>query len=129
MVKKGRPCIYCQMKQCLAPCLENIDEEKYRQTVRQIREFFQGQGLDVVASLSREMMREAENLNFERAAKLRDQIRSLERVLTKQRMVSPRFLDQDYLGISFADGFAQAGLLFVRAGKLIGNQSFSLPNR
>lgn len=129
VLKQGRPCIYCQMNQCLAPCSENVDEEKYKRVVEQIKEFFQGKGYDIVASLRQEMEREAENLNFERAAKLRDQIRSLKKVLTKQRMVSSRFLDQDYLGISFADGFAQAELLFIRAGKLIGNQSFSLPNR
>ncbi|MEE8449057.1 MAG: excinuclease ABC subunit UvrC [Thermodesulfobacteriota bacterium] len=129
MLKQGRPCIYCQMNQCLAPCTENVDEEKYRRVVEQIKEFFQGKGYNVVTSLRQEMEREAENLNFERAAKLRDQIRSLKKVLTKQRMVSSRFLDQDYLGITFADGFAQVELLFVRAGKLIGNQSFSLPNR
>ena len=128
-LRRGRACIYYQMRQCLAPCEQRIDEKEYRGVVNQIVDFFRGRGGELVARLKKEMLEEADRENFERAALLRDQIQALEKVLTRQRMVSSNFLDQDFIGLYSQGRMAHIEVLFVRSGKLIGSQSLSMDNR
>ncbi|MCD6548077.1 MAG: excinuclease ABC subunit C, partial [Thermodesulfobacterium sp.] len=95
MRRRKTPCIYYQIKKCLAPCVYNISEEEYKKMVEGVIEFFQGKGSVLIKKLEEEMHRLAENLEFERAAFLRDRIADLKNILEKQAVVLDKPLDLD----------------------------------
>ena len=93
-----RPCINYEMGRCLGPCCEEVDPNKYREVVQQVRMFLAGRNRDLLEGLKKRMEEESEELHFEAAAKIRDQIASIEQVVEKQKIVSTDFLDQDVIG-------------------------------
>lgn len=123
-----RPCINFEMGRCLGPCSEEVDPAQYREVVRRVRMFLEGKNKDLVEQMKKKMEEESEKLKFEGAAKLRDQIAHIERVIEKQKIVSQDFLDQDVIGLYRQDHRVILYLLFVRAGKLLGGKGFSLPS-
>src|SRR4030042_4125176 len=82
-----RPCINYEMGRCLGPCCERVDSIQYREVVQQVRMFLTGRDRDLMESLKKRMEEESERLNFESAAKIRDQISHIERVIEKQKIV------------------------------------------
>ncbi len=120
-----RPCINYEMGRCAGPCCGKIDSVQYREMVDQVRMFLEGKDKDLVARLKRKMEEEAEQLHFEGAAKIRDQIKHLEHVIEKQKMVSADFVDQDVIGFHRQDRTIIIHPLFVRAGKLLGGKGFT----
>jgi len=123
-----RPCINFEMGRCLGPCSEEVDPARYREIVHQVRMFLEGKNRDLVKRLKERMEEESEKLNFEGAAKIRDQLTHIERVIEKQKIVSQDFLDLDVTGFYRKDHRVILYLLFVRAGKLLGGRGFGLPS-
>jgi len=123
-----RPCINHEMGRCLGPCCEEVDPIKYREVVHQVRMFLTGKNRDLVESLKKRMNEESERLNFEKAAKIRNQIAHIEQVIEKQKIVSQDFLDQDVIGFHRQDHKIIVYPLFIRTGRLMGGKGFVLPS-
>ena len=123
---RSRPCLQYQIKRCWAPCVLPVAADEYREQVRQAMLFIEGRQQELIAELKRKMQEKAEALEFEAAAKIRDQIQAVEKTLEKQRMVSHWGADQDIFGLYREGGFIEVQVLLVRQGKLTGNQSYSL---
>ncbi|MGE5254439.1 MAG: excinuclease ABC subunit UvrC [Planctomycetaceae bacterium] len=109
------------------PSWEKIDPARYRETVDQVRMFLGGRNEDLIRSLKKKMEEEAKQLNFEAAARIRDQIEHVAKVMEKQKIVSPGFLDQDVAGFSRKEGGMAVYLLFIRGGRVLGGKGFFLP--
>src|ERR687891_2190220 len=115
---RSRPCLQYQIKRCLAPCVLAVNPEEYREQVRQAMLFIEGQQQELISELRQKMEEKAEALEFEAAAKIRDQIQAVEKTLEKQRMVSHWGADQDIFGLYREGGFIEVQVLLVRQGKL-----------
>jgi len=123
---RTRPCLQFQIKRCWAPCVLPVSPDDYREQVRQAMLFIEGKQKELIAELKQRMREKSDALEYEAAAKIRDQIQAVEKTLEKQRMVSHWGGDQDIFGLYREGGFIEAQVLFVRQGKLTGNQSYSL---
>ena len=120
-----RPCINYEMGRCLGPCCDKTDPAQYREVVNEVRMFLEGKNRDLVERLEKRMEGESERLNFEAAAKIRDQIQHIETVIEKQKIVSSDFVDQDVIGFHRQDHTVIVHPLFIRAGKLLGGKGFT----
>ena len=121
-----RPCLQYHIKRCLAPCAGYISKEAYRRMVENICMVLDGKTADLKRSLKEQMQQAAETLDFENAARLRDQLQAVERLDEQQKAVLGAG-DMDIVGYA-ADNFSVClQLFFVRAGKLIGRKEFFLP--
>jgi excinuclease ABC subunit C len=123
-----RPCINYEMGRCPGPCCEEVDPAKYREVVQQVRMFLAGKNRDLLENLKKRMGEESEKLNFEGAARIRDQIEYIEHVIERQKIVSQDFLDQDVIGFHRQDHKLIVHALFVRAGRLMGGKGFVFPS-
>jgi len=128
MKRRKTPCIYYQIKKCLAPCVNPIPEEEYKKMVDGVIEFFQGKGKELIKKLEEEMHCLAENLEFERAAFLRDRIEDLKKVLETQAVVLDTPLDLDLWEYKKENSNEYFIVLFVRYGYLYGFQTFQIKN-
>lgn len=121
-----RPCLDFYIAQCSAPCTRAVSQDEYRTNAVAACRFLEGHASEVIRSLKGQMGQEAEALQFEKAARLRNIIQALERVLEKQKVVSDKNVDEDYLAV-FVDGAtACVQVLMVREGKLSEEQHFLL---
>ncbi len=114
-----RPCIYYQIKRCSAPCTGYVTEEKYREYVEGLIKFFQGEGDFILEDLREKMNKLASEMKFEEAAEYRDRIRALERVLTRQAVVTNQRYDADYLGWAYGGGNLVISRIVVRNGRVV----------
>lgn len=124
--KDERACLYYDIKLCTAPCIGAVDRDGYRQMISDLCQFLQGRTDPIVTRLKEEMERASEELRFERAAALRDQIRAIETVVERQKVVSSDYVDSDVLALARSDGEACVQVFFIRGGKLIGRDHFLL---
>lgn len=124
--KDERACLYYDIKLCTAPCIGKINQAGYRQMISDLCDFLEGRTEPIVNRLRKEMDTAAEQLNFERAAALRDQIRAIETVVERQKVVSNDYVDSDVLAMARSDGEACVQVFFIRGGKLIGRDYFLL---
>ena len=122
--KRSRPCLNYQLQRCLGPCTENVPVERYKGITNQVRLFLEGRNQELVEKLNQDMKSASEQLNFEEAARIRDQIRAVERTLEQQYVVSSRMENQDVIGLVQKDGLSQIVILFIRQGKLINTKEF-----
>ncbi|WP_339250828.1 excinuclease ABC subunit UvrC [Sporosarcina sp. FSL W8-0480] len=114
-----RVCLYYHLGQCLAPCVNEIGEETYKEMVDDISKFLNGGYKTVKNDLTEKMSAAAENLEFERAKEFRDQISNIEAVMEKQTMMMNDFTDRDVFGYAVEKGWMCVQVFFVRQGKLI----------
>jgi excinuclease ABC subunit C len=121
-----RACLYYHMGRCLAPCIGKADEPEYRAVVERVSSFLEGRTRDVLDDLETRMHGAAGKLDFESAARYRDQIRAVETVTAQQRVFSLVEKDQDVIAFARDDGQACVQVFFVRAGRLIGREYFVL---
>lgn len=124
--KDARPCLYYDIKLCSGPCIGAIDQKGYRQLIEDLCAFLDGHTDPIVNRLQQEMTDAAEALQFEKAAILRDQLNSIERVVEKQKVISSDQSDSDVLALARADGEACVQIFFIRNGKLMGREYFVL---
>ncbi len=121
-----RACLYYDIKLCTAPCIGKINQADYRHMIDELCEFLSGRTEKIVARLRSDMEQAAEELRFERAATLRDQIRAIDTVVERQKVVSSEYIDSDVLALARSDGEACVQVFFIRGGKLIGRDYFLL---
>lgn len=122
-----RPCLYHHMGRCPhAPCAGLADQAEYRRMVDDVALFLDGKQDKLVKQLRAEMDTAAEDLQFEKAARLRDQIAAVETLVERQKVVSTNQADQDIVAIVNEDGNSAVQMFFIRSGKLIGQEHFLL---
>ncbi len=122
-----RPCLDYYIGQCSAPCVAwGASREQYAEQVRQAGAFLEGKQDDLLQELQREMQAAADAMNFERAAQVRDQIRGLEALGEKQRIISSGGEDRDVLALAQDGDLGCAQIFFVRGGRVSGQEHFML---
>ncbi len=124
--KDERACLYYDIKLCLAPCIGSIDQAGYRQMIDDLCHFLDGRTDPILSRMHLEMEQAAEELRFERAAALRDQIQAIEKIVERQKVVSPDYIDSDVIAMARSDNEACVQVFFIRGGKLIGREYFLL---
>ncbi len=122
-----RACIEYEIKRCMAPCTGNQTKEEYHQIVRQVRQFLEGRDRELLDDLHLRMETAAEREEYEEAARLRDRLFKVERMLEKQRITQTSATDQDVIGLARQGAAVDLQILFVRGGLLIGRQDFFWP--
>lgn len=121
---RSRPCLQYQMKRCSAPCVEGyVSDEEYAEQVDWVRLFLKGKNKEVIARLVEKMDQASANLNFESAARFRDQISAL-RKIQEQQFVAGTQQELDVFGIYVHRGAACVHGLFIRDNQLLGSKSF-----
>ena len=121
-----RACLYCDIKLCLAPCIGQVNRDQYRAMIDDLCRFLRGHTEGVVARLKTDMHQASEDLQFEKAAALRDQLVAIERVVEKQKVITTEQVDSDVIAFARSNGEACVQVFFIRAGKLIGREYFVL---
>ncbi len=121
---RERPCIYYDMHRCLGPCCGLVDKESYAGLVSNVVAFLQGRNDELIHTLRERMSEASERLEFELAARYRDQIHALEKSVENQKVVSPDEADRDVFGIWHDDGGLDVAVLIIRKGKLVGSEPY-----
>ena len=121
-----RPCLEYHIHRCPAPCVGLIEQGAYAQLVDGVRQFLEGRSDDVRRRLAAQMTEAAGAMEFERAAELRDLLRAVERLSERQQVVRLGGADEDYLGLARRARTAAVSVLQVRAGKLVGRETYFL---
>ncbi|MBC7475431.1 MAG: excinuclease ABC subunit UvrC [Candidatus Sericytochromatia bacterium] len=124
-VYKDKPCLYYHLKQCLAPCISWVSTEEHRKMVNEVGLFLEGKAGNSVEKLTLDMEKAAERQDFERAATLRDLVKSLVRYMEKQKIVTDPGVDQDIIGTYVENDIICCEIFQVRNGKLIGKIDFN----
>ncbi|HNP71237.1 MAG TPA: excinuclease ABC subunit UvrC [Kouleothrix sp.] len=127
--KLGKPCMYHDIHRCLGPCVPGlVAREEYRATIESVCRFLEGKSEQIVRDLRRSMAAAAENMEYERAAYLRDQIRDIEQISQRQQVLRTVDTDQDVIAFARENGSAVVQVFYIRGGKLIGSEPFALQN-
>jgi len=121
-----RACLYYDIKLCSGPCIGAINRAEYRANIQRLCDFLEGKSDQVIADVRARMEAAARALQFERAAEYRDQLRALEHVVEKQRVISSAGSDQDVIAFARDEGETCVQVLFIRGGKLLGQEYFVL---
>lgn len=124
--KRTRPCINFQMGRCLGPCAHPIDQGEYNSLVEGVRRILEGKGQEVLKELSTRMESLSKDLRFEEAARVRDQIFALKRVMERQRVLLTQEMDLDFIVWREEGDRIYLFLLVVRKGMLLGERGFVL---
>jgi excinuclease ABC subunit C len=122
--KRSRPCLNYEMDRCIGPCTQDIPISLYHNIVKQVRLFLEGRNRELIHQLRRDMDKASNRMDYERAARIRDQINDIEKTVERQRMVSTRMEDQDIIGLAHNKGIFQVVILFVRKGYVVGTRDF-----
>jgi excinuclease ABC subunit C len=121
-----RPCLDYYINRCIAPCTSYCTKEEYDEVINQVILFLEGRTDEVVRGLRRQMQAESKAMQFERAARVRDQIQAVERVTERQAVASTKPADEDIFGLARGDDEAVVQVLFVRGTRMVGVDSFTL---
>lgn len=121
-----RPCLYHHMGQCMAPCAGLANQGEYAEEIRRVTLFLEGKSDELLSTLQTEMQACAEKLEFEKAARLRDLIESVQTLMERQRVVNPEGGDQDVVALVKDERGAAVEMFYIRRGKLIGQRHFYL---
>ncbi|MGD9042914.1 MAG: excinuclease ABC subunit UvrC [Desulfobacterales bacterium] len=122
---RTRPCLHCQMEGCLAPCCLDVDPRVYQEHVNEAIMFLKGRNNDLIAKIKKQMNAAASDQEFEKAARLRDKMFSLQRTIEKQIAVTTDFQDRDVFAMVRSEGYAWVTVLNVMGGFLRGTRHFS----
>jgi excinuclease ABC subunit C len=119
-----RPCLNYHIGLCIAPCLGTVPKEEYMKMIKQIMVFLSGKGDELVKELKRKMEEAASNLEFEKAAEIRDQIIAIQKIHEKQKIISSALEDEDVIAFARGDKGTCIEVFFIRGGKLLGRENF-----
>ncbi len=125
-IGKGRPCLYREMGRCCAPCASDIDEVGYNELIKYAEKILDGNIKDTKSALEEKMLAFADNLEFEKAAAVRDNISALERLKEKQKVVADAKINRDVFAIYKGDEISVLATLCIREGALIAKNEFIL---
>lgn len=124
--RDARACLYYDIKLCNGPCIGAVNQEQYRAMIKQLMDFLNGRSDHIITQLEERMSRAAEMLQFERAAEIRDQLKAVNKVVAKQKVIAAANTDQDVIAFAREKGDACVQIFFIRHGKLIGREYFLL---
>ena len=124
--KKRKPCLKYHMGYCLAPCSGNVSRSDYDKVLVQLIQFLDGKHEQVTRSLKKRMEEAAESLNFEQAARFRDQLQAVQDVIEGQSIAMKVRGEQDVIAFAADNDQACVQVFMIRHGKLIGRESFTL---
>ncbi len=124
--KEPRPCLEYFIHRCLGPCASLADKVEYDAAIEQVILFLEGKTDEIVQQLEDQMAQSAENLMFEQAAILRDQLTAVRGVVERQKVVSASNFDEDVVAMARAEGEVAVQVFFIRRGKLVGREFFML---
>lgn len=127
-LKKERPCLNYHIGQCEAPCYGLISKEQYRKIIDEIMMFIEGKHDDILKRMKKEMFESSEKFEFEKAALLRDKIKSIESISQKQKMENNNMADCDIIAFVRDKDNGLAQIFFIRSGKVTGREHFFLNN-
>lgn len=125
---KDRPCLNYHIKQCLAPCRGYVDRKEYNQIIKEVCLVLGGKYDKLQKQLEAEMEEAAAQLNFERAALLRDRIAALKVISQKQKIINSTLEDRDVIALAQGQQDSVVQMFFIRGGKLLGSQHILLDN-
>lgn len=120
---RSRPCLQHQIGRCKAPCVGLVSEDEYAEDVRHTMMFLEGKNSEIHVELTRAMQEAAEQLQFEKAAELRDQLAALTHVQSQQ-FVDHENGNADVFGVAIQSGVACVQIIYVRGGRVLGNKSY-----
>lgn len=124
--RRGRPCLFYQIGQCSAPCHGRISAADYAKLVQGVIALLSGRRDEVVDMLRERMGKASEQMRYEEAARLRDQIRAIEETVERQKVVEAGGGDEDVVGLHREGGEVEIVVLFIREGRLIGRRTYPL---
>lgn len=122
--KDARPCLDYHIHRCVGPCIGAVDKREYAEVIDQVVLFLEGKTNRVVGSIKRRMLEAAEDLEFEKAAVLRDQLTAIEKVNEGQKVLHLTSENADVIAIAPGSREAWVEVFFIRQGKLIGRDNF-----
>jgi len=121
----SRACLYFDIKLCGGPCIGAVTQDEYHQMISDLETFLNGRTDKIVRRLYTEMEEASQGLRFERAAAIRDQLKAIEAVIERQKVVFPNdYIDSDVIAMARSDREACMQVFFIRGGKLIGRDYF-----
>jgi excinuclease ABC subunit C len=118
----GRPCLYAHIEKCAAPCVGDVTTEEYARLVAELITFLDGETGPVVERLVRSMREASDEMEYERAARLRDQLTSVRKAIERQQMVAAKEENLDVIGLVEDELEASIQLFFVRKGRVVGRR-------
>ncbi|GAB4499984.1 MAG: excinuclease ABC subunit UvrC [Anaerolineales bacterium] len=122
-----RACLYYDIKLCTAPCIGAISQDGYRQMISDLMEFLSGHSEPIIQRIQIDMQKASDEMRFEKAAALRDQLKAMQTIIERQKIVfGSDYVDSDVIAMARADGEACVQIFFIRGGKLIGREYFIL---
>ena len=121
---RTRPCLQFQIKRCSAPCVGKISPTEYKQTVSDAEKFLNGKSTDIQGRLAKDMAQASEEMEFERAAALRDRIKALTQVQTAQGINPKGVSEADIVALHLDGGQACVQVFFIRANQNWGNHDY-----
>ncbi len=124
--RDARACLFYDIKLCGGPCIGAVNQEQYRAMIEELMAVLSGRAERVVERLTAEMLAASENLDFERAAALRDQLKAIEFITQRHKAVGSSLTDHDVIALARDKDEAVVQILFVRNGKLIGSDAHAL---
>src|SRR5687768_16046548 len=124
--RQGRPCLLFHIEKCSAPCVGNIDQVAYSELVNELLRFLDGETQPVIDRLEASMKAAADELDYERAARLRDRLATVRKAVERQQMVTEKPEDFDLIGIAEDDLEAAVQVFHVRRGRVVGRNGFIL---
>jgi len=119
-----RACLYYDIQLCTAPCIGRINQEEYRNMIKELGSFLNGRTESIVSKLEAEMKQASSDMKYERAAQIRDQLDAIQKIVEKQRIISTKFTDSDVIAIASLENTACVQVFFIRGGKLTGREYF-----
>lgn len=125
-IGRERPCLNHHIGQCIAPCSGKVSEEEYQGYIKDAMDFLEGKHEGILKKMEQEMMEAAENMEFEKAASLRDKIRSIKSVAERQKMSNMGLGDVDVIAFVRAFEECLVQVFFIRSGKMTGRENFTL---
>lgn len=129
LVQNDRPCIQHQLKKCAAPCCGLISQEAYQEDIRKIQDIIKGNRKEVINQLKEEMMRYADNLEFEKAKEIKSRIEILENFVVKSIVVSPTMTNMDVFGMEEENDCAYISFMRIIDGAIVQAQIIEINNK
>ena len=123
---KERPCLNAHINRCLAPCTGKVSKEEYDDIIKNVCLFLEGKQQNLITELKEKMNRFSENLEFEKAADIRDQLEAVNKINEEQVAVSSRLEDLDIIAYEVNGKLVSVQIFFVRLGKIVGRENFFL---
>lgn len=121
-----RPCLDYYIHRCIGPCASLCTRDEYGTVIKQVAMFLEGRTTEITRDLRREMQAASDGMEYERAARIRDQVRAIERTTERQVMEVRGRVDMDVFGLAREEQEAYVQVFFVRKGNVIGRDNFQM---